>query len=189
LISHQLPIDGSVYEPNRTMSYLTGKTRLAFLCFFASHIPITLMIDAQAFLPHSFFPQIALDVVKWYTNTFNDQLMTPPYDTWFSAVVGCEIFLQLPFFFVAVHSLWTNGRSVDGSGWFRTACLVYGSHTATTMAPILATIWNDISAEKIQKAFLFSVYLPYLLFPLWLVFIAATSENVFGPAPSKPKVS
>ena len=30
---------------------LTGKTRVAFLQFFASHIPVTVLVDAQAVLP------------------------------------------------------------------------------------------------------------------------------------------
>lgn len=50
---------------------LTGKTRIAFLLFFASHILITLLIDGQAFFSRSrFYPQPLQDVVDWYASTF-----------------------------------------------------------------------------------------------------------------------
>jgi len=161
------------------MRHLRGGTRLAFLCFFASHIPITLLVDGQAVLPESLYPSPVLDLVDWYAATFKDGLMTRPFVPWFKAVVACEVLLQLPFFFFAVYALWT--MKVDGRGTFRSLCLIYGSHTATTLVPILATIAADGSgATTAEKAMLMGFYLPYLAFPLWLVFIAAGSEDVFG---------
>ena len=55
------------------MKSLTGKTRYAFIAFFASHIPATLMIDMQAAFP-GFHPQILQDVLGWYVELFNDSL-------------------------------------------------------------------------------------------------------------------
>ena len=52
------------------MPALQGFTRTAILCFFVSHIPITLLIDCQAFLPRHFYPQALQDVVDWYAETF-----------------------------------------------------------------------------------------------------------------------
>lgn len=52
------------------MPTLEGATRTAFLCFFLSHIPITLVIDGQAFFPRRFYPQVLRDVVDWYAITF-----------------------------------------------------------------------------------------------------------------------
>lgn len=162
------------------MSTLNGATRTAFLAFFASHIPITLCVDGQAFLPRSLYPAAIRDVLDWYTATFSDNLMRPPnYDVWFSSVVACEIVFQLPFFAYAVYALLDQTR-VNGRGGFRTACLVYGSHTATTLIPILATIATDPETDWTQRATLFGFYLPYLMFPLWLVCIAASNEDVFG---------
>jgi hypothetical protein len=60
------PID---HRPS-TMPTLQGHTRTAFLCFFASHIPITLLLDSQAVFPRHYYPQIVRDAVDWYSITF-----------------------------------------------------------------------------------------------------------------------
>ena len=52
------------------MPTLEGATRTAFLLFFISHIPITLVIDGQAFFPRHYYPQVLRDVVDWYAITF-----------------------------------------------------------------------------------------------------------------------
>ena len=162
-----------------------GATRSAFLLFFASHIPITLLVDGQAFLPRSLYPPAIQDVLNWYTTTFADNLMRPPsYDVWFSSVVACEILFQLPFFVYAVYALLDPAR-VNGKGGFRSACLIYGSHTATTLVPILATIATDPETNSAQRATLFGFYLPYLVFPVWLVYIAVRNEDVFGGSHAK----
>ena len=48
--------------------------RAVLLVFFATHIPITLLIDAQAALPASWFPTAVRDLVDWYASPegFND---------------------------------------------------------------------------------------------------------------------
>jgi hypothetical protein len=120
--SASLPDHQSTTAPMKT---LHGFTKSAFLVFFASHIPITLLIDSQALF--RIHPKPVLDLVSWYSVTFKDELMTPPYQTWFTAIVTCEFLLQLPFFFIACYALWTG--TVSGKGWFRSSCLVYGAHT------------------------------------------------------------
>jgi len=89
---------------------LTGGTRVAFLCFFASHIPITLFIDGQAALPHYIYPRIVQDLLDWYTGTFKDHLMSRPHDLWFTSIVTCELIFQVPFFFYAVYALSNPAR-------------------------------------------------------------------------------
>jgi hypothetical protein len=109
------------------MKTLKGATKFAFLAFFVSHIPITLLVDSQALL--QIHPKPILDLVAWYSSTFKDELMSPPYQTWFTAIVTCELLFQVPFFFVAVYAL-LSGK-VSGKGWFRSSCLIYGAHTCT----------------------------------------------------------
>eukprot|EP00579_Thalassiosira_antarctica_P032036 CAMPEP_0201993108 /NCGR_PEP_ID=MMETSP0905-20130828/1447_1 /ASSEMBLY_ACC=CAM_ASM_000554 /TAXON_ID=420261 /ORGANISM="Thalassiosira antarctica, Strain CCMP982" /LENGTH=84 /DNA_ID=CAMNT_0048547893 /DNA_START=46 /DNA_END=296 /DNA_ORIENTATION=+ len=84
------------------MPTLQGHTRTAFLCFFISHIPITFLIDGQAFFPRHYYPQVLRDVGDWYAITFKDKLMTHPPQPWFSSLVSLEVLFQLPFFLVAV---------------------------------------------------------------------------------------
>jgi hypothetical protein len=157
---------------------LTGNTRKAFLVFFASHIPATLCIDLQALFPHN-YPQPLKDLLHFYIEFVNDDLMRAPHDVWFLALVAGELLLQLPFFFVAVYVLW-NPDKFCGRGWFRSACMVYGTHTATGLIPILAHHLSYDGATAIEKGMVVGIYLPYLIFPMWLVYIAVVSEDVFG---------
>mmetsp|Transcript_19498 Transcript_19498/g.23910 ORF Transcript_19498/g.23910 Transcript_19498/m.23910 type:complete len:193 (+) Transcript_19498:49-627(+) len=173
---------------------LNGKTRIAFLIFFTTHIPITILCDSQAALPSSLISQPAKDVLRWYTATFHDTLMAPTsHDDrtqgskiWFQSIVTVELLFQLPFFFYAVYALWnserattTNPRPVDGKGIFRSLCMIYGSHTSTTLVPILAHIVADPVTNASQTVTLLGFYLPYLIFPFWLMVIAASFEDVF----------
>jgi hypothetical protein len=169
----------------KKMKTLEGTTRLAFLFFFGSHIPATLCIDLQALFPE-IFPQILQDLLQWYTRLFNDSLMRGPYDAWFQAIVCSELLLQLPFFFVAVKVL-LNTDNYCGRGWFRSACMVYGAHTSTTLIPIITCHCVNENATLLEKCMVISIYFPYLLFPLWLVYIGFVSEDVFGRTDSSNK--
>lgn len=158
---------------------LSGGTRLAFLGFFASHIFVTLFMTAQTVVPW-IYPEFMTGLLPFYVSQSNDTLMVTPFDIWFRSFVAFEVLVQVPFFVVAVRVL-SNTARYSGSGWFKTTCLVYGSHAATTLIPILATtIFNEINSAP-EKAVLLSFYLPYLLFPAWLIYICATNEDIFGP--------
>ena len=144
------------------MKVIEGASRVAFLAFFLSHIPITLFVDAQGlFGPH--YPKLLTDLIAWYCGLFGDVLMknAPSGEyAWFSSLIGCEILFQLPFFIVAARTIMTagkcNGSSTtnpsDGGStpqesypeWFRIACIVYGSHVSTTLVPILSCfVWSE----------------------------------------------
>jgi hypothetical protein len=161
------------------MRHLTGRTRTAFIIFFITHIPITLVIDAQVIFPKTLVPKLCQKLLECYYATFSDNLMKPPYDNvFFSSLVLCELVFQLPFFFIATYALLT--RNVSGEGWFRSACMIYGSHTTTTLVPILGSIIADAATDSSQKILLFFFYFPYFIFPLWLTLIAAVSKDVFN---------
>jgi hypothetical protein len=186
------------------MIAIQGGWRTAFLIFFISHIPITILIDGQAvFSP--LYPRFLVDVVASYADCFGDVLMgkAPSLELiWFSAVVGCEIICQLPFFFVATKMLLSYPKSktihrkpnptstsyanYDDSNtypaWFRTACLIYGSHVTTTLVPIMATIIASTETSISQKCTTLAIYSPYLIFPVTLTWLAAR-EDVDTPRP------
>uniref|UniRef100_A0A7S2UJB6 EXPERA domain-containing protein n=1 Tax=Attheya septentrionalis TaxID=420275 RepID=A0A7S2UJB6_9STRA len=142
------------------------------------------MMDSQAIVSREFYPQIILDTLEWYAETFKDPFMVPDSPPWFRSLILCELLLQVPFFFVSVYALWTPGN-ISGSGWFRSACMIYGAHTSTTLIPILATIASNPEINTAETATLFGFYLPYLILPLLLTIIAASSEDVFGPSKEK----
>ena len=136
----------------------SGFERGVLLVFFATHVPITLLIDAQDALPESWFPLFARRLVTWYASPdgFNDSLMRKPHPDWFRAVVACEVALQLPFFLLALRGLWgarqwrrvVPDRTTGGLHHIlvrfevpralRAPSLLYAAHVATTMVPILA---------------------------------------------------
>eukprot|EP00035_Acanthoeca_spectabilis_P005550 m.115106 g.115106 ORF g.115106 m.115106 type:complete len:127 (-) comp13076_c0_seq2:376-756(-) len=67
------------------------------LGFFASHIPITILIDSQAVFPRSVYPQGATDLVDWYAHEFHDPYMEAgrPIQWWFTSFVVCELLFQV----------------------------------------------------------------------------------------------
>jgi len=132
------------------------------------------------------------DVVDWYAITFKDKLMTYPFQPWFTALVGIEVLFQVPFFFLAIYALLHQSKNCEnsnalirGDSLFRSLCIVYGSSTATTLIPIFASIFTNQDTTVGEKAILCSFYLPYIIFPLWLVVIAVCEDNVFGTKMAK----
>ena len=49
--------------------------RAAYLLYFASHIPITLLIDAQAAIDHRHFPEFAQALLDWHIRVNGDVLI------------------------------------------------------------------------------------------------------------------
>eukprot|EP00283_Hemiselmis_rufescens_P010577 CAMPEP_0173424816 /NCGR_PEP_ID=MMETSP1357-20121228/4668_1 /TAXON_ID=77926 /ORGANISM="Hemiselmis rufescens, Strain PCC563" /LENGTH=158 /DNA_ID=CAMNT_0014388129 /DNA_START=39 /DNA_END=515 /DNA_ORIENTATION=- len=133
-----------------------------FKFYFASHIPATVILDAQFILPASLVPNFFKTSLKFYTDNFKDPLfLNPPL--WFKSLMFCETTLQLPFFFVALYAL-TKRKS-----WIKTPIICYAIHAATTLVPILTNhlLAPDVPEDK--RLPLFFMFLPYLLIPLWMV--------------------
>ncbi|NXN99784.1 SGMR2 protein, partial [Rhinopomastus cyanomelas] len=143
-----------------------------FALYFLSHIPVTALIDLQALLPAGFHPAALTELLRWYAATFKDPMMLQP-PAWFRAFVYCEAFLQLPFFPVAAYAFVKGGCR-----WIRTSAIIYSTHTATTLVAILAHIlFHDFSKSEHagpqtqhERLVLLSIYLPYLLIPLLILY-------------------
>jgi hypothetical protein len=163
------------------MKPLTGATRTAFLIFFISHVPITFLVDSQALLPSWLYPQAIRELLDFYVNFVNDPLMARPAfaGPWFQSFVVGELLFQLPFFCLAVRMMLSSTRTTFWPDWFRTACIIYGTHTSTTLIPILAQVIFNPDSNTVEKLMTVSVYLPYLIFPVWLTVLAVmdTSTN------------
>mmetsp|Transcript_12466 Transcript_12466/g.24748 ORF Transcript_12466/g.24748 Transcript_12466/m.24748 type:complete len:173 (-) Transcript_12466:11-529(-) len=131
--------------------------RNVFLAFFATHIPITLLIDGQALLPF-LYPSFLRDLSVTYTTTFNDTLMSNP-PSWLKSLIAAELLFQVPFFFVALKAFATRDNSIQP---YATA---YAAHTVTTLIPILHHFHVDENVTTSEEAVLLGFYLPYLLIP------------------------
>jgi len=137
-------------------------------------------MDGQVLIPPDLVPPPlrGLLFLPLYCEQFHDTLMTAPHDLWLKVFITCEMLFQLPFFVVATRAILRSEKEAPPS-WFRSACLVYGSHTSTTLFPILATILLNEENTLTEKATLFGFYFPYLLFPAWLVYICVVNEDIF----------
>ena len=151
------------------MKAVEGTARYIFLGFFLSHILFTLLVDGQAspfFIP---YPSFLTDLLAWYASTFNDpNFLGGSYHLWFRCYITAEFVVQLPYFFVASNMMLYRHRSLPE--WFRLASLIYAAQAITAIVPILAVVMFNPHATSSQRAILTSVYAPYLLVPLALVY-------------------
>ncbi|NXA50896.1 SGMR2 protein, partial [Nothocercus julius] len=162
---------------------MAAPTRLLeclFALYFLSHIPITLMIDLQPLLPAAgIYPESLTELLQWYAVTFRDPMMMQPPE-WFKSFIFCEAFLQLPFFPIAAYAFLKGGCK-----WIRTPAIIYSSHVATTLLAILAHIlFHDFSTSEHsgpqtqrERLILLSIYAPYLLIPLLILFTMLFSRQ------------
>mmetsp|Transcript_9511 Transcript_9511/g.25834 ORF Transcript_9511/g.25834 Transcript_9511/m.25834 type:complete len:173 (-) Transcript_9511:1069-1587(-) len=161
------------------MKVLEGITKVSFVSFFASHIIFTIIIDGQVLFPQSWFPQPLRDMLALHVNSVNDPIMaTPKSRPWFVALVLCEFAFQLPYFFAAVHQMTTTPKGGRYPRWFQTSSMLYGAHTATSLVPILATLAANPDATQMERMLAISVYSPYLIFPLWILYLAVQDDIV-----------
>ena len=166
--------------------YRFGAFDYVAMAYFASHIPITLLVDAQAVLPDVgvVYPAPVAELVRWYAAEFGDTLMAAPpvgQPPWFKAIVWVEVALQLPFFFWALYA-W-----VRKDNRLRIPLLIYAAHVATTLVPILGVFATATHLQATQRATLIAIYAPYLLLPLAFLYRAATTPLMFGtPKPKTP---
>ncbi|XP_075296380.1 sigma intracellular receptor 2 [Opisthocomus hoazin] len=150
-----------------------------FALYFLSHIPVTALIDLQPLLPAGLCPAALTDLLQWYAVTFRDPMMLQPPE-WFKAFIYCEAFLQMPFFPVAAYAFFKGGCK-----WIRTPAIIYSTHVATTLIAILAHIlFHDFSTSEHlgpqtqrERLVLLSVYAPYLLIPLLILFTMLSSPH------------
>lgn len=157
------------------MKALQGGWKTTYGIFFGSHIIITLCIDAQA-IGSTWYPSLLRQVVAGYCHVSGDVLMNYPHSpAWFQSLVTCEILLQLPFFGVAVRQIYKHTEEYYPR-WFQILCILYGSHVATTLVPILTTFWKSTHMTRTQAILTTAIYAPYLIFPLGLLYWAVQED-------------
>jgi len=89
---------------------------------------------------------------------------------WFRTFLHMEGLVQLPIFIYSAWALYHNRKSV--ALWI----CVYSAHVITTVLPCLTTLNFGKDSDfpflvsDSQKLFLTSVYVPFLLFPLWMLY-------------------
>ncbi|XP_034556238.1 sigma intracellular receptor 2 [Notolabrus celidotus] len=162
---------------------------IIFFFYFASHIPITLFIDLQALLPGHVFPQQLKDLLHWYAEDFKDPMVLDPPE-WFRSFIFCEALVQLPFFPIAAYAFLKGGCK-----WIRTPAIIYSTHVATTLVPILAHILfyqfplePHAGPQTLKERWLLvSIYAPYLLIPVLLLLTMLFSSSYNTTTKAKKK--
>ncbi|BFZ18702.1 hypothetical protein BsWGS_21741 [Bradybaena similaris] len=160
-----------------------------FFIYFLTHIPIALFVDFQGLFPSEYYHQQLVALKEWYCKEFRDPMMMLA-PAWYKSLIVCELF-QFPFFFVAAYGFF---KGAQNSKWLRLPCIIYGSHVATTLAPIIAhVLLHDFSNEKLpsprnfdERLFLLSIYSPYFLIPVALV-LDALFSSAYRSSSQEPK--
>ena len=119
-----------------------------------------------------YFPKPLRDLLHWYVSNFNDILMGAP-PVWFKSIIVCELFFQLPMFFVLAYGIYNRKT------WIRIPSIIYGSHVATTLVPILATFITNERIRSDESVYLLAFYLPYFIIPLLLTIHMAITPIPF----------
>ena len=150
--------------------------RVIACVFFLTHIPATVLMDSQAIFPPSVVPGFAKSLLKFHVDTNHDPLMAQQ-PVWFKAFILFELVFQLPFFFVGFYAFYKQ------CNWIRIPGIAYGTHTATTLIPILAEIlYSNAIPDGGARLKLFLIYLPYLVIPAMIAVLLALEDKPFGKA-------
>lgn len=154
------------------MKPIEGIARHIFVGFFLSHIPVTCLLDGQASPFNISYPTILRNFLAWYASNFQDpNFLGGFYALWFRCFITAEFAVQLPYFFVASYMfLSTPSTNKVFPEWFRLASLIYASQAITAVIPILMVVVFNENATLSQRTVLSSIYMPYLLVPLALVY-------------------
>lgn len=104
-------------------------------------------------------------------------MMYPP--VWLKSFIIAELLLQFPFFLVAIYGL------IHKKNWIRIPSIMYGTHVATTVLPIIAEILFSTLLSLEQKLILFGFYFPYFAIPAWLALYMAVNEVPFSQSKTK----
>ena len=149
---------------------------IAVICYYISHIPITLCLDLQGLL-QPYYPAVLQELLSWYVKNFNDPLMGGQ-PVWFKSFIFWECF-QVPYFAVAANAMIRRDNSI------RIPSIIYGAHVSTTVSAILTDLYFSPKVTDDQRALLFGLYLPYFIFPFCILIYFAAYSEPFGPSLKK----
>ncbi|SCV00999.1 LAMI_0G08680g1_1 [Lachancea mirantina] len=159
-----------------------------YFYYFLVHIPITTFIDASVVLPGNL--QFSKDLVAWHIKNNNDFLLYEK-PLWLKAFVLVELLFQLPGFFwfvIKFKEVWRlrNHDSKETKALLKSTentltkwLHVYGWNASATTFICLITVWlrgyypfgDFLPMPHKAKFKLISLYIPYLLIPLRLLFV------------------
>ncbi|XP_028751766.1 sigma intracellular receptor 2 [Neltuma alba] len=111
------------------------------------------LLDAQTFIPHTYYPGFLVQLKNWYSREYGDYLVIdkPPF---FVGLVCFELIFQWPLVLLNLYAILTS------KPWLNTTCLIYGVSLSTSMVVIL----SDMVGSGRASAKLLILYCPFMAF-------------------------
>ncbi len=152
---------------------------LAILAFFLVNILfITYIVDIEQLIiadPYHFAyplwpPAPLVDAIHWWGSTFDPLLMARP--VWWKMTIWIDNLFFGPFYVVAIYAFAT------GKNWIRIPSIVYSSMLLTNVIIILG---EELAGPHASPHFsiVLLANLPWLLFPLYIIFRMGRSQMPF----------
>jgi len=164
---------------------------LIFFLYFLTHIPVTVLFDSQILadeigIPKDLYPEEVVNLTKQYVAKFKDPYMMDP-PGWYKTFCYMELTLQLPFFFIATFAFMLGSKR-----WIRTPAIIYSSHVATTVAPMLYSFYFDDFTKvnrvgpvtEEERLTLMAFYAPYFVIPVLILLTMVFSKTYRCGAPA-----
>ena len=143
------------------------------------------------------YPAFARNAFAWYLKAYRDPLVGISFGccfaelhfrctttlsvvvvqmtllpAWFRVLCWSELYVQLPFFFVAAYA------HALGKAWIQKPTIVYGIFVAATMVCILGELLLAPDAKH-PRLLLAAFYFPYLIFPLAMAIRMLITDHPF----------
>ncbi|KAJ5812630.1 hypothetical protein N7474_008931 [Penicillium riverlandense] len=138
------------------MTILHRKADLAYLIFFAIHVPIIFLIDTVPLQPAFMRMDISLQLREFYVSSYRDKFFEEPAPTWFAVFIWMELFYHVPLSLWAIRGLLRNHPMVP------VHLLVFGVQAFITSLTCLADVWTWPDRSVAEKQQITTLYGPYV---------------------------
>ena len=162
---------------------------IAILAFFLVNILfITYVVDLEQLViadPTHFVyplwpPRPAIDAIHWWGNTFDHDLIARP--AWWKMTIWIDNLGFGPFYLVAIYAY------ITGKEWIRIPSIIYASMLLTNVLIILSEEFAGAYASP-DFAVVLLANLPWLFFPLIIIYRMVRHDHPFTQPASPPTIS
>lgn len=162
---------------------------IAILIFFLINILfITYIVDLEQLViadPAHFAyplwpPRPAVDAIHWWGNTFDHDLIARP--SWWKMTIWIDNLGFGPFYLVAIYAY------ITGKEWIRIPSIIYATMLLTNVLIILSEEYAGAYASPHFPIVLLA-NLPWLFFPLLIIYRMARHGHPFTPPQPAPAVA
>ncbi|XP_050206755.1 uncharacterized protein LOC126656277 [Mercurialis annua] len=146
-----------------------------FFIFFLIVAVSAPLLDSQITLPTNLFPELLLNLKKWYINEFDDYLVAEkPH--FFVGIIWIELLFQWPLAVLSLYGILTS------KPWTRTTCLIYGASLFTTMGAVLAELKGG--GKALDKMLM--IYSPFMGFGILAMLRGLMRQSDSGVTGRRP---